>query len=128
MGDQSRGQENHDRLEDKDADKLKHGKWTCKNSQPDTQEPDTCSCEKQPCATKSNKLCVFPFYYDGDKYNSCTTKGDSWGRLWCATETDSKGNFISGKWDMCDEEKCDKATYEYHAGACRTADGGVGKL
>lgn len=111
---------NYDRLEDEDADKLKQGKWSCKNS-----GTDKCSCEKQSCTTTGSKPCVFPFYYAGEKHTSCTKAGDS-ERRWCATETNSAGNYIWGKWDYCDEEACDETAYEYHVGACRTANMGRG--
>lgn len=56
-----------------------------------------------------------PFFYEGEKYTSCTTKGHH--QPWCATKTDSHGNFISWKWDHCGPA-CDEATYEHHAGVC----------
>jgi len=34
-----------------------------------------------------NQRCVFPFVYQGQSYQECTTEG--WGRLWCAIEIDA---------------------------------------
>ena len=47
--------------------------------------------------------CSFPFKYNGDTYNTCTTAGDSDGRYWCAinmgdSSEDMKG---TGKWVWC---------------------------
>lgn len=34
-----------------------------------------------------NERCVFPFYYQEQKYDSCTTINNA-GRFWCATTDD----------------------------------------
>merc|ERR1712051_674863 len=111
--------EDHQLLDEKDKDKLKQGMWRCKHS----QEPGTCSCEKQACATTDRDPCVFPFVYNGEKHTSCITKDHH--QPWCATETDSSGNFVSWKWGDCGPA-CDEVIYEHHAGECRNAKGGVG--
>ncbi|CAH1257232.1 ELSPBP1 [Branchiostoma lanceolatum] len=46
--------------------------------------------------TKDEKACVFPFRYDGDVYDSCTTK-DSVTMPWCAWD----GEYQLGHWSYC---------------------------
>jgi len=43
--------------------------------------------------------CVFPFRYNDVTYTSCTTIDR--GQPWCATETDSSGSFVPGRWGYC---------------------------
>jgi len=114
--------EDLDRLEDDDADKVKHGMWTCKS----LQDSGKCSCRKKPCVTTGNKPCVFPFVFHGKTYTSCTTKRHH--KPWCATRTDSSGKFMSWNWDNCNMDACDETTYAPHAGGCRTARRGYGKF
>ncbi|XP_066276454.1 uncharacterized protein [Branchiostoma lanceolatum] len=45
---------------------------------------------------KDEKACVFPFRYDGDVYDSCTTK-DSAMLPWCAWD----GEYQFGRWSYC---------------------------
>ena len=46
------------------------------------------------------RACVFPFIYRGDMYKECIAK-DNFGNLWCATQVDSQGNYMDGKWGNC---------------------------
>ena len=46
--------------------------------------------------TAKGARCVFPFVYQGQKYNSCTTVNYN-GKRWCSTESVYKG-----KWGSCD--------------------------
>ena len=46
-----------------------------------------------------NALCVFPFKHDGYTFEGCTTYG--YDSAWCATEVDSEGEMIKGKWGIC---------------------------
>ncbi|XP_054849700.1 fibronectin-like [Eublepharis macularius] len=41
--------------------------------------------------------CIFPFTYEGNSYTSCTTKGDTTGKLWCSLSQNYKSN-----WTYCD--------------------------
>jgi len=53
------------------------------------------------CATtSSSNPCVFPFTYQGKKYNTCTSDV---GKTWCATETTTGGLYVPGKWAVCSE-------------------------
>ena len=36
--------------------------------------------------------CMFPFQYDGETYNSCTTADET--KLWCKTD-------VGGNWGYC---------------------------
>merc|ERR1711971_1207103 len=48
--------------------------------------------------------CVFPFTFGGRKHTTCTTiDGDS---PWCATEVDSSGTFVQGKYEYCTDSSC----------------------
>lgn len=60
------------------------------------------------CTTLEGNACVFPFYYQGKKYSSCTEA--NYNRFWCATQVDDSGFFIagSGKWGIC-SGNCNKA-------------------
>nr|XP_020668991.1 matrix metalloproteinase-9-like [Pogona vitticeps] len=42
--------------------------------------------------------CVFPFIYNGKSYSSCTTAGDSDGRLWCSLTSNYDADH---KWKYC---------------------------
>ena len=46
--------------------------------------------------TAQGAACVFPFTYNGKKYNSCTTVNNS-NKRWCATESVYKS-----QWGNCD--------------------------
>ncbi|XP_054848607.1 fibronectin-like [Eublepharis macularius] len=43
--------------------------------------------------------CVFPFIYKGKTYSSCTTAGDSAGKLWCSLTSNYDED---SKWTYCD--------------------------
>jgi len=47
----------------------------------------------------SDLSCVFPFRYKDVTYTSCTTIDR--GQPWCATATNSSGNFLPGSWGYC---------------------------
>jgi cysteine-rich repeat protein len=50
--------------------------------------------------------CKFPFFYQGKRYEKCTT--DDWGPFWCATATGPGPGFsYIGEWGECD---CDAET------------------
>ena len=46
-----------------------------------------------------NRKCVFPFWYKGITYVSCTTK-DHRGKAWCSFDQEYKG-----KWGACNSNK-----------------------
>ena len=71
------------------------------------------------CLTKPGKgvgktPCVFPWKYeDGPTlYNGCADPDKS-GYLWCPTELDEEGKYISGKWGVC-EYACQDDPTEYN--------------
>jgi hypothetical protein len=48
--------------------------------------------------------CIFPFWYRGEEYTSCTTKG--WSDLhdvpfWCSTKVRGNGEHVTGHWENC---------------------------
>merc|ERR1712060_84531 len=45
------------------------------------------------------KKCVFPFVYKDIKYEGCSAEDHI--NLWCATEVDSDGQAVDGKWGDC---------------------------
>ena len=55
----------------------------------------------QICRTVSgpspNQKCVLPFKHGGKLYNKCPKDPEAPGKYWCSTQTDDKGNHISGK-------------------------------
>ena len=51
-----------------------------------------------------NADCVFPFVFKHAVYRKCTKAHAT--KLWCATEVDSDGNYLYGKWGYCDPWKC----------------------
>ena len=51
------------------------------------------------------QVCIFPFIQsDGVEWTECTERDAD--QPWCATEVDSDGNIVTGKWGNCDTEKC----------------------
>merc|ERR1711972_409313 len=48
--------------------------------------------------------CVFPFTFNGMTFQECTQAGHS--ELWCATQTDSGGNYVAGMWGQCSCQTC----------------------
>ncbi|XP_058881252.1 cation-independent mannose-6-phosphate receptor [Acipenser ruthenus] len=68
-----------------------------------------------PPVTEKGELCVFPFTFQGNSYNSCTTTGKTDGRLWCGTtaanDTDRKLGIcsnVTGKRRSTIIFKCDQ--------------------
>ena len=51
-----------------------------------------------------NKDCVFPFRFNGIKYNSCTmSKADlTENKPWCSTKVDRNGKHVKGNWGSCE--------------------------
>ena len=47
-----------------------------------------------------NKLCVFPFWYNGTRYDECTSI-DNDGVSWCSTEVDANDLHIVGQTGSC---------------------------
>eukprot|EP00095_Tigriopus_kingsejongensis_P002458 maker-scaffold1402_size43054-snap-gene-0.8 protein:Tk02458 transcript:maker-scaffold1402_size43054-snap-gene-0.8-mRNA-1 annotation:"hemolymph proteinase 5" len=68
---------------------------------------------------RANRLCVFPFIYDGTNFNECTNRDDPDSKPWCSTLVDALGNHIPGNWGHCScsskvttLETCDGKTIE----------------
>ena len=61
------------------------------------------------CKTESGpeprRPCVFPFIYNGVKYNECTFV--DWHQPWCSVEVNDNQNHIDGKWGNC-KKTCNK--------------------
>ena len=47
--------------------------------------------------------CVFPFIYEGVRYNQCTSQDAAEGAVWCATQVSTNGTVIEGRWGDCTE-------------------------
>ena len=58
------------------------------------------------CLTRDEEdVCIFPFYWSGKIYYSCTTDpGGKW-KPWCAIELDAVGAMEGGDWDYCGKER-----------------------
>ena len=54
------------------------------------------------CWTVKKERCIFPFTYKGLTHNSCTKADSENGAYWCATEVQSNGEVVNGKWEDCD--------------------------
>ena len=54
----------------------------------------------QGCKTTNQETCVFPFVYQGKRYDMCTDAGASSGK-WCATTSNYD---VDAKWGMCSAE------------------------
>jgi len=71
--------------------------------------PRITTTPKPPCVTKDGPVkdspCKFPFIYEGREHMLCTKQ--EWDEFWCATDTDTEGNFIDGKWGECGESCID---------------------
>ena len=48
--------------------------------------------------------CVFPFTYGGEVHKKCTELEHT--GFWCATETDTDGNYVTDMWGDCDCPNC----------------------
>ena len=64
------------------------------------------------CKTRPSE-CKFPFKYEGETYHHCTdtlidgsTSIERESFLWCATQVDTNGNMVDGRWGVCDLETC----------------------
>merc|ERR1712154_680300 len=51
------------------------------------------------CVTGTGSTCVFPFKYKDVEYYECTYAESP--LPWCATQTDSSGSVVTGKWGDC---------------------------
>ena len=73
----------------------------------------------QGCRTISgpypNQQCVFPFIYKHITYSKCTIT--DYNQLWCPTEVDAYGKYITGKWGNCNSN-CGTGTLIYRKVAC----------
>ena len=50
--------------------------------------------------TDKGKSCVFPFIFNGKKYEKCK----KWGSVsWCATKTTKDGTLVLGRWGICNK-------------------------
>ena len=67
-----------------------------------------CSLKFQPGVEQID--CVFPFKFKGKIYGSCTKDNTVSGNAWCATEVDSTGTVVDGKWGECDSS-CNDQQY-----------------
>jgi len=63
-----------------------------------------------PCGTEDGKQCIFPFYYSGKTYTSCTAHYSSSNKAWCATKTTLYGDsgrnqlYSRGSWGHCNSD------------------------
>ena len=44
---------------------------------------------------------MFPFTYEGVKYDKCTSTHAAEGAVWCATQVHTNGSVIEGRWGDC---------------------------
>lgn len=88
------------------------------SSQPTTDD-DTIDTVDDTCRTLVSvdelpHTCVFPFVYKSVLYSRCTVVDHN--QPWCATATNTFGQFINGEWGVCDLEVCkiDAETCQLH--------------
>jgi len=65
---------------------------------------EACFVEKaksSECLTSLGSKCIFPFEYEGQTYNQCTTQGSENAQAWCATKVDSSGVVVRNSWEDC---------------------------
>merc|ERR1712154_661452 len=67
------------------------------------------------CVTGTGSTCVFPFKYKDVEYYECTYAESP--LPWCATQTDSSGSVVTGKWGDCQISTSSSCT------ACTTTGG-----
>ena len=46
---------------------------------------------------------MFPFIYEGVKYDKCTSTHAAEGAVWCATQVHANETVIEGRWGDCSE-------------------------
>ena len=46
---------------------------------------------------------MFPFVYEGVKYDQCTSTHAAEGAVWCATQVHANETVIEGRWGDCTE-------------------------
>merc|ERR1711868_328084 len=52
-----------------------------------------------PCLTKANDTCIFPFTYNGVEYYRCTYADSP--TPWCATMVDPNNTVVTNRWGDC---------------------------
>merc|ERR1719327_2452000 len=52
-----------------------------------------------PCLTKANETCIFPFTYNGVEYYRCTYADSP--TPWCATMVDPNNTVVTNRWGDC---------------------------
>merc|ERR1712013_969854 len=52
-----------------------------------------------PCLTKTNETCIFPFNYNGVEYYRCTYADSP--TPWCATMVDPNNTVVTNRWGDC---------------------------
>ena len=62
------------------------------------------------CKSRRSR-CVFPFEFEGVKYEECA-KRDVDGFAWCATAVNDQGTVVDGYWARCDLESCTEGKLE----------------
>jgi len=48
--------------------------------------------------TQPGIQCVFPFVFEGKRFDECTSSADPDGKQWCSTKVDAQGNHEKGHW------------------------------
>jgi len=69
-----------------------------------------CNSQPESCKTNGGDPCVFPFEFEGVRYEKCTNDGSNDKKHWCATATDSNGTVITNNWGECnlnEDSTCD---------------------
>lgn len=70
--------------------------------------------------TAGGDTCVFPFYYQGQRYDGCTTDGGrgqaingTAARAWCVTEETQPEDHALARWGYCDENADTVQTWSF---------------
>ena len=69
-----------------------------------------CSCvagyKATPQSEPDFQPCVFPFKYNGQTYDECTTAESENGKPWCALKVDRRGEVVPNQWGDCELYNC----------------------
>merc|ERR1719245_2195268 len=78
------------------------GRWGyCAAACPGMLKPGCATVPGPNAKAVVGQTCVFPFEFDGKRYDACTDVTDPDGKRWCSVETDAKQVHQQGQWGYC---------------------------
>ncbi|XP_033025895.1 72 kDa type IV collagenase-like [Lacerta agilis] len=79
-----------------------HGRFWCATTGSYDKDKKWSYCADTRLSTNPTGPCVFPFIYKGKSYTSCTTDGESDGKLWCSL---TRNYDVDSKWTYCGPQR-----------------------